>query len=381
MRARQKLRSLLSQILIPFISIALTLIVATVIVLLLGKNPLDVFLGFLRGSGLALKPRYGGGQGLLTDLFSYLAILTPMIFGSLAVMTGMRAGLFNIGVAGQMLFPAFLATVLVGYSDLPTVIAWPLIIVIALVVGSAMGAFIGFLKHRFNIHEVVTSIMLNYIVSYITGFFINTNYVDPLTRNSRPVNAATRLIISSSTGEGGDLVRFDIPVGLILAIIAVFIMRYILDRTTVGFRINAVGLNKYAARYAGINVGRNVVLAMAISGALAGLAGVTYYLGFTNNMVPKQLAGLGYDSIAVAVLGNISPIGSLFASILVTIFQKGSIYMGSNVGVPQEIASFITGVLLMFSASGEYIGMKIQNIKRRWRVHRGDASELEMMEE
>lgn len=381
MRARQKLRSLLSQILIPFISIALTLIVATVIVLLLGKNPLDVFLGFLRGSGLALKPRYGGGQGLLTDLFSYLAILTPMIFGSLAVMTGMRAGLFNIGVAGQMLFPAFLATVLVGYSDLPTVIAWPLIIVIALVVGSAMGAFIGFLKHRFNIHEVVTSIMLNYIVSYITGFFINTNYVDPLTRNSRPVNAATRLIISSSTGEGGDLVRFDIPVGLILAVIVVFIMRYILDRTTVGFRINAVGLNKYAARYAGINVGRNVVLAMAISGALAGLAGVTYYLGFTNNMVPKQLAGLGYDSIAVAVLGNISPIGSLFASILVTIFQKGSIYMGSNVGVPQEIASFITGVLLMFSASGEYIGMKIQNIKRRWRVHRGDASELEMMEE
>ena len=373
MRARQKLRSLLSPILIPFISIALTLIVATVIVLLLGKNPLDVFLGFLRGSGLALKPRYGGGQGLLTDLFSYLAILTPMIFGSLAVMTGMRAGLFNIGVAGQMLFPAFLATVLVGYSDLPTVIAWPLIIVIALVVGSAMGAFIGFLKHRFNIHEVVTSIMLNYIVSYITGFFINTNYVDPLTRNSRPVNAATRLIISSSTGEGGDLVRFDIPVGLILAVIVVFIMRYILDRTTVGFRINAVGLNKYAARYAGINVGRNVVLAMAISGALAGLAGVT--------MVPKQLAGLGYDSIAVAVLGNISPIGSLFASILVPIFQKGSIYMGSNVGVPQEIASFITGVLLMFSASGEYIGMKIQNIKRRWRVHRGDASELEMMEE
>lgn len=120
--------------------------------------------------------------------------------------------------------------------------------------------------------------MLNYIVSYITGFFINTNYVDPLTRNSRPVNAATRLIISSSTGEGGDLVRFDIPVGLILAVIVVFIMRYILDRTTVGFRINAVGLNKYAARYAGINVGRNVVLAMAISGALAGLAGVTYYL-------------------------------------------------------------------------------------------------------
>lgn len=167
---KSKFKSLLSSILVPLISIVLTLIVAAIIVLLLGKNPFDVFLGFLRGSGFAVKPRYGGGQGLQTDLFSYLAVLTPLIFASLGVMTGLRAGLFNIGVAGQMLFPAFLATVLVGYSDLPTALAWPLIILIGIVVGSAMGAFIGYLKHRFNIHEVVTSIMLNYIVSYVTGF-------------------------------------------------------------------------------------------------------------------------------------------------------------------------------------------------------------------
>jgi ABC-type uncharacterized transport system permease subunit len=83
----------------------------------LGKNPIEVFLGFLRGSGMVLKPRYGGGQGMLTDFFSYLSILTPMIFASLGVMMGMRAGLFNIGVAGQMLLPGFLASVIVGYSD------------------------------------------------------------------------------------------------------------------------------------------------------------------------------------------------------------------------------------------------------------------------
>ena len=378
---KSRFRSLLSSMLVPLLSIVLTLLVASVLVLLLGKNPLEVFMGFLRGSGLAIKPRYGGGQGLLTDLFSYLAVLTPMIFGSLGVMTGLRAGLFNIGVAGQMLFPAFMATVLVGYSDLPSAIAWPLVILIGIVLGSAMGAFIGFLKHRFNIHEVVTSIILNYIISYITGFFINTYYADPMTRNSRPINEASRLIISTSTGEGADLVRFHIPVGLILAVVVVFLMRFILDRTTIGFRVNAVGLNKYSARYAGINVGRTVVLAMALSGALAGLAGVTYYLGFTNNIVPKQLAGLGYDSIAVAVLGNITPVGSFFASILVTIFQKGSIYMGSNVGVPQEIASVITGILLMFAASGDYINMKIQNTRRRWQARKGQNPDLEVMEE
>ncbi|MGI6507667.1 MAG: ABC transporter permease [Saccharofermentanales bacterium] len=367
-----RVKSSLSGLLVPFISIVLTLIVASIIVLLLGKNPIEVFLGFLRGSGMALKPRYGGGQGMLTDFFSYLSILTPMIFASLGVMLGMRAGLFNIGVAGQMLLPGFLASVIVGYSDLPSYLAWPLIIIIGLVVGGALGALIGFFKHRFNIHEVVTSIMLNYIISYITGFFINTYFADTVTRNSRPVKEASRLLIAGQTGGG---IRFDFPVGLIVALIAVFLMRFLLERMTVGFRINAVGLNKYCARYAGINVGGNVVLAMAMSGTLAGLAGVTYYLGFANNMVPKVLVSLGYDSIAVAVLGNVAPVGCLFASILVTIFQKGSIYMSSNVGVPQDIASVITGILLMFSASGQYIEETLQRLGRASRSKRGSKTD------
>ena len=160
-----RVRSALSGLLVPAISIVLTLIVASAILLLLGKNPVEVFLGFLRGSGMVLKPRYAGGQGILTDFFSYFSILTPMIFASLGVMLGLRAGLFNIGVAGQMLLPGFLASVLVGYSNLPSYLAWPLIILIGLLAGGAMGSLIGFLKHRFNIHEVVTSIMLNYIVS------------------------------------------------------------------------------------------------------------------------------------------------------------------------------------------------------------------------
>ncbi len=372
-----KVKSSLSGLLVPFISIVLTLIVASVIVLLLGKNPIEVFLGFLRGSGLVLKPRYAGGQGLLTDFFSYLSILTPMIFASLGVMMGMRAGLFNIGVAGQMLLPGFLASVLVGYSDLPTYLAWPLIIVIGLVAGGAMGALIGFLKHRFNIHEVVTSIMLNYIISYVTAFFINTYYADPITRNSRPVSEASRLLIPGEMGGA----RFDLPVGLVVALLAIFVIRFLMDRTTVGFRINAVGLNKYCARYAGINVGKNVVLAMAMSGTLAGLAGVTYYLGFANNMVPKELVSLGYDSIAVAVLGNVTPVGCLFASILVTIFQKGSIYMSSNVGVPKDIASVIIGILLMFSASGLYIEETLQRLKRGSRSKRASVTEPDKEDE
>lgn len=367
MKPLKKKRAPLSNLTVPLISLLLTLIVAAIILLILGKNPLTAFLGFLRGSGLVPKPRYGGGQGLLTDLFSFLSYLTPMIFASLGVMVAMRAGLFNIGVAGQMLLSAYVATALVGYSGLPAGVAMPLVLIIGVVVGGLLGAFIGFLKHRFNIHEVVTSIMVNYIVSYVTGFFINTRHSDPITRNSRPIQSTARLVINGSTGEGSELVRYMFPIGLILAILVVFLIRFILDRTTTGFRLKAVGQNQFCSRYAGIEVGRNVVLAMLISGVMAGLAGVTYYLGYTNAMVPKQLTSLGYDSIAVAVLGNVAPIGCLFASFIVTIFQKGSVYMSSTMEVPPEIASVITGVLLLFAASGTYIKEKLALFGRKSR--------------
>ncbi len=108
---------------------------------------------------------------------------------------------------------------------------------------------------------------------------------------------------------------------------AVFCVRFFLDRTVVGFEVRAVGCNRKCAQYAGMHVGRNMILSMAISGTLAGLAGVTYFLGYYNTMIPKQLVSMGYDSIAVALLGNSSPVGSIFASILITIFQKGSVYI------------------------------------------------------
>lgn len=349
-----------SKVAIPAISIVLSLIVAAIILVLLGKNPFTALLGFLKGSGLWVKPSYAGGQNMLTDFASFLGILTPMLLASLGVVVAMKTGLFNIGIAGQMLMSGFVATVFVGYSNIPAAIAKPLVVVIGIVVGGALGAFIGFLKYRFNIHEVVTSIMLNYIISYVTGFFINTYYVDAVTRMSRTIRPAARLTIANVAM--GDI-KMSFPLGIILAFIMVFVVRFILDRTTLGFRLKAVGMNKSCARYAGINVGNNMVTAMMLSGVLAGLAGVTYYLGYFNQIVPKDLAGLGYDSIAVSVLGNINPVGSIFASILVTIFQKGSVYMSSTVGVPKEIASVITGILLLFSACSQYI----RYVAQRWR--------------
>ena len=358
-----------SKYLIPLITIILSMITASVVVLLLGRDPILALGGFLRGSGFLPRFAYAGGQNMLTDFLSFLGILAPMMLAALAVSVALRAGLFNIGTAGQMLAAGFIATVFIGYSGLDAWLAKPLVILVGMITGGLIGAAIGFLKYRFNIHEVVSSIMFNYIISYVTGFFINGYFVDAISRSSKICGAASRLSISDIAAGS---MRLTIPLGIVIALAAVFVMRFVLDRTVVGFEINAVGKNKKCAQYAGIRVGYITILAMFFSGILAGLAGVTYYLGYFNTIIPKELASLGYDAIAASMLGNISPLGCIFSSTLITIFQRGTVYMSSISGIPREIASVITGILLLFSACGEYIrwraGRRLVKMERENRV-------------
>jgi simple sugar transport system permease protein len=337
---------------IPVFSIVLSLAAAVVLLLAMGKNPLTALAAFLRGSGFLPRPSYAGGQNMTTDLLSFLGIMAPMLLASLGMVVGLKAGMFNIGIAGQMLASGFLALVTVGYSGLPGIISRPLVILIGITAGGLLGALVGWFKSRFNIHEVVSTIMFNYIINYVTGFYINSYFVDPITRASRICSASSRLTL---TGLALGRLRPTLPLGILIALVAVLILRFVLDRTTLGFELRAVGMNRNAARYAGIREGRCIVLAMLFSGALAGLAGVCYYLGYYNNIVPKTLPDMGFDAIAVALLGNTSPAGSVFASVLVTIFQRGSVYMSSNAGVPKEIASVIIAFLLLFSACNGYI--------------------------
>jgi len=336
---------------VPALSILLSLICVSIILLLMGKNPLIAFRSFLQGSGFWPKESYGGGSGMLTDLFSFLNVLAPMILAALGFIISLRSGFFNIGIAGQMLSAGFLATVLVGYSNLSPFIAKPLVVIIGILTGALLGALIGFLKHKFNIHEVVSTIMINYIISYLTGFFINGYYSDALTRSMKICKSNARLTWTNVQIAG---VKCNVPLGIVLAIAAAFMVKFILDRTVFGFELKAVGSNVRCARYIGINVGKYIIISLMLSGASAGLAGVTYYCGYFNTIVPKPLSSLGYDAIAVAMLGNANPMGSIFASFLITIFQTGSNYMSSVLGVAKEIASVITGSLLLFSACGGY---------------------------
>jgi simple sugar transport system permease protein len=354
---------------IPLFSVLLSLITASLLLVCLGKNPAAVFAAFLRGSGFMPRPSYAGGQNMFTDFLSFLGILAPLLLGSLGFIVAMKAGMFNIGIAGQMIAAGFIATVFVGYSALPAWIARPLVVLIGIVAGGLLGALVGFLKYRFNIHEVVSTIMCNYILSYVTGFYINTYYVDIHTRNSLICSEASRLTI---TGLTMGRLRITLPLGILIAAAAVVIVRFLLDWTAFGFELKAVGLNRHAALYAGIREGRCMVLGMGISGVLSGLAGITYYMGYFNTIVPKALTSLGYDAIAVALLGNAGPVASVFASILVTIFQKGSVYMSSIAGVPKEMALVITGILLLFSACSAYIRYLAQGELEKGKSHGHD---------
>ena len=338
---------------VSVISVVLMLITASVLLLIMGKNPLVAFRSFLQGSGMLAKENYGGGSGMLSDLLDFLNYLTPLILASLAFITGFKAGLFNIGISGQMLLAGFTATVLVGYNnEMAPGMAKPLVLLIGLAVGGLLGALIGYLKYKFNIHEVVSTIMFNYIISYLTGFFINSNYVDIMTRNSRVCTPAARLTLTNVMIGG---LKCKIPLALIVAVLTAVLVAFLFRKTVLGFEIKAVGLNSRCSRYAGIRVSRTVWISMGLSGAIAGLAGVSYYLGYTNSMVPKTLPGMGYDSISVALLGNGDPIASVFAAIVVSIFQQGANYMSSSVGVAKEIASLITGILLLFASCGNYM--------------------------
>ena len=339
-------------VLVSVLAVLLSFVVIAAFLLILGKNPLKAMGSFLSGCGFLPKHSYAEGKGMPTDFMSFLDVLAPMMLASLGVIVAYKAGLFNIGVAGQMQLSGFVATVLIGYSGLDAFIAKPLVILVGIAVGGLCGALVGYLKYAFNIHEVVSTILFNYIIGYVTGFFINTFFVDTISRSSRIASDASRLTIYGVPFLGYKVV---FPLGILVAFAAVFCVRFFLDRTVVGFEVRAVGFNRKCAQYAGMRVGRNMVLAMALSGTLAGLAGVTYFLGYYNTIIPKQLVSMGYDSIAVALLGNTSPVGSIFASILITIFQKGNVYMSSQIGVAREIASVITGILLLFSACNVYM--------------------------
>jgi simple sugar transport system permease protein len=229
------------------------------------------------------------------------------------------------------------------------------VIIAGLIAGALVGALIGWLRYKFNVNEVVSSIMLNSTIMYLVTFYINTFYVNPVSRQSKSIIASARLTLSGFRWEN---LKLDIALAFPLAIITAIFLQWLLERTTYGYEIKAVGLSPKAAYYAGMNVNRTSLFTMTISGALAGLAGVSYFCGYLASIQPGTTPSMGFDAIAVSLLGGNNPIGCIFASFLITIISKGSVYMSSRQNIEPEIASLITAFILTFAACSAFLSRK-----------------------
>lgn len=303
--------------------------------------------------GLGTWIRSGNWKPLVTSLRPLgesLILSTPYIFAGLAVAFGFRGGLFNIGAEGQIFLGA-LAAAFVGYSlkGLPAIIHLPLALLAGILAGAFWGAVPGFLKARFGAHEVINTIMMNYISFRLADYLLS----GPM---SRPDGMPITPEISPSAYLPTLLpspVRLHL--GFFIALAVAWLVYWFLWKTPLGLEIRMVGANPNAARYAGVRIAAVTVLTMSMSAALAGLAGANQILGVEHRMVRAFSAGYGFDSIALALLGNSHPLGVVLAALLFGFLRGGAARMQSVVGVPIEIISIIQGLIIVFVAAPEII--------------------------
>ncbi|MEV7826260.1 ABC transporter permease [Microbacterium enclense] len=292
------------------------------------------------------RPEFATGIRPLTETLTFA---TPLIAAGLGVALAFRVGMFNIGGRGQMLVAAAAGGYVAFAFDLP----WGLHMVVALVAGIVAGALwagiAGLLKARTGAHEVIVTIMLNYVGFYLVYYLLRTPGLLQAPGSSNPTTPAMK-----DTAVFPDLFgpAYNLHFGFILSLAAVALVWWILERSSLGFRFRAVGLNPNAARVAGINVKSMYVVAMLISGGLIGLAGVDQVLGTVTTGFSSGIdAGIGFDAITVALLGRSTPVGVLVAGILFGAFKAGGFSMQAANGVPIDIVLVVQSLIVLFIAA------------------------------
>ncbi|HKC92300.1 MAG TPA: ABC transporter permease [Candidatus Limnocylindria bacterium] len=327
---------------IPLLAIVLAFVVAAVVIIVssvftpTGFEPLLPLAAY----GSLLAGAFGSG----TAISNTLVAAAPLILGGLAVGLGFKAGLFNIGVAGQFLVGAFGAAVVgAKLADAPAALAVPVALVAGALSGAAFGFIPGFLKARTGAHEVVTTIMLNNAAVLLLTWAVNDLVRAPgfsFPRTGPIGNSALPILLGR-----------NLHLGIPLAVLTVFAVRWLLERTTIGFEIRTVGQNPNAARYSGMRPIFITALTMTLSGLLAGVAGATQMLGVIGFYAPGITASVGFDSIAVALLGRSNPVGILFAAILFGAFRAGAPLMQIETSVPVEVIDIIQALVILFLAA------------------------------
>jgi len=339
-------------LLIPIVSVILGLLCGAVIMLIIGYNPVLAYQSIIES--IFLQPYYGGET---------IRAMIPLVLAGIAVAFAFRTGLFNIGVEGQLLVGWFASVACaICFGHLPKVILLPMSIIAGGAAGALWGFIPGILKARFKVHEVISTIMMNYIALYTTAYLIkNFLYTEGERTPTIPAAASLASTFLANLTQGSRL-----HWGFVVAIIAVFAMWFILWKTTKGYELRAVGFSPDASKYAGMNVSRNIMLSLTISGIFAGLGGAMEGLGTYQYMtINSAFTGIGFNGIAVALLGLNTPVGVVLSGALFAGLQTGGLTMQSDAGVPVELIQIIIALIIFFVGSGYVIKWAFGRLSRK----------------
>lgn len=343
-----------NRFIITLFSIFMGLVVGAIILLVAGYNPIQAYKIMIEG--VISNPKY----------ISWTVIrATPIILTGISVAFAFRTGLFNIGAEGQYMIGTIFATLVGYYLNLPPVLHAIFAILAGALAAGLWGGFIGLVKSKFGVHEVITSIMLNWIALYANNWVVNwSSFRRPNSDSSYKILESAKIGIlskwkGSETGRAflkdnnfvKDLLNPPVNWGFIIAIFVAILIWYILKNTTLGYQLKAVGYNKDAAEFGGIDVKKNMIKSMAIAGAISGLAGALQTTGVSNQLsILAASEGYGFDGISVALIAANNPLATIPAGLLFSGLKYGGSKLNSTIGAPSEIINITIGVIVFFIA-------------------------------
>lgn len=330
-------RNWIRQALLPVLAVLLGLIAGAILMITSGANPVDAYTAMFQGA-------FGG----LTELGRTLEKATPLILSGLAVALAFKAGLFNIGGQGQLLLGAAFGAWAGFTFDLPPLIHVPFALLVGGLAASLLGGLVGVLKATRGVHEVISTIMLNFVAANLTDWLASRDgpWFDP------PENNPSNLARTPLVADSAQIPRIEgLPLGFVVAVVAAIVVWWMLSRTTLGFEIRTVGANRHAAAYAGISATRMIILAMMMSAFLAGLGGAIQTTGVVGRFQPGFNTGLGFDGITIALLAQTNPIAVIPAALLLGAMDAGSSLMQAESSVAPEVISLIQAFILFLVAA------------------------------
>lgn len=351
-----KLKKVFSnQIFATTIALILGFFVVGIVLIAIGFNPITAY-----------SDMFAGIFSNKRNIAEAIIKATPIIVTGASIAFAFKTGLFNIGSEGQYII-GFVAAGLVGISvDFPPIIQVPLLLISGMVAGMIFGALSGFLKAKFGVHEVISGIMLNWIAFYFQLYIaVGSPFYVENTSGTPSINVSGQIRLFAAQKQVGDysglseipiigdiIGRSDINYGIIFAIITVIVLNIIIKKTTLGFQLRAVGLNKDAAEFAGINVNKNIVKSMAIAGAISGLAGALNIMAISPNKINSvaMFENYGFNGLTVALMAGTSIPGVILTSLLYSFLNIGGNILQLTTGAPSELISVLIGIIVFFIA-------------------------------